>query len=230
MSKIPEPSAKVTAKDRAPALASIMGRLSARLAVAATGASAAVAIADTADRRLNPGLKQPFRILNGYILAAPVAVMDQAAAMQGPPVMQSLLQRIKHEPRMRRAADAPADDPAGKGINDEGDIDKASPGRDISKVRDPKPVRRQSLECPIDVILRTNFIIASSDKEIQKVIEQNKGSLQDAAISVLSTQSLDALDGANGREVVRKGIISKFNRLLGAEVIDQIYFTEFIVQ
>jgi hypothetical protein len=29
--------------------------------------------------------------------------MDQAAAMQGPPVMQSLLQRIKHEPGMRRA-------------------------------------------------------------------------------------------------------------------------------
>ena len=78
--------------------------------------------------------------------------------------------------------------------------------------------------------LRTNFVIASSDKEIQKLIEENKGSLQDAAITVLSTQSLDALDGANGREVVRKGIIRKFNDLLGAEVIDQIYFTEFIVQ
>lgn len=78
--------------------------------------------------------------------------------------------------------------------------------------------------------LRTNFIIASSDNNIQKVIEENKGSLQDAAIGVLSTQSLDALDGANGREVVRKGLISKFNRILGAEVIDQIYFTEFIVQ
>lgn len=78
--------------------------------------------------------------------------------------------------------------------------------------------------------LRTNFVIASSDKNLKKIIDENKGSLQDAAISVLSTQSLDALDGANGREVVRKGIISKFNRLLGAEVIDQIYFTEFIVQ
>mgnify|MGYP003343262430 FL=1 len=78
--------------------------------------------------------------------------------------------------------------------------------------------------------LRTNFVIAGSDKNLKKIIEENKGSLQDAAISVLSTQSLDALDGANGREVVRKGIISKFNRLLGAEVIDQIYFTEFIVQ
>jgi len=54
--------------------------------------------------------------------------MDQAAAMQGPPVMQSLLQRIKHEPRMRRTADTPADNPARKGVNDEGDIHKASPG------------------------------------------------------------------------------------------------------
>jgi flagellar FliL protein len=78
--------------------------------------------------------------------------------------------------------------------------------------------------------LRTNFIIASSDSNIQKIIEESKGSLQDAAITVLSTQSLDALDGANGREVVRKGIISRFNTVLGAEVIDQIYFTEFIVQ
>ncbi len=119
------------------------------------GERVVIAVADTADRRLNPGFKQPFRILNGYILAAPVAVMDQAAAMQGPPVVQSLLQRIKHEPRMRRAADTPADDPAGKGIDDEGDIDKASPGRDISKVRDPKPVRRRCLEFPIDVILWT---------------------------------------------------------------------------
>ena len=86
--------------------------------------------AETANRRFNPGFRPSFRISNRDILAAPVAVMDQAAAMQGPPVMQSLLQRIKHEPRMRRAADTPADDPAGKGIDDEGDIDKASPGRD----------------------------------------------------------------------------------------------------
>ena len=78
--------------------------------------------------------------------------------------------------------------------------------------------------------LRTNFIIASSDKDITKVIEDSKGSLKDAAITVLSTQSLDALDGANGREVVRKGLITRFNNVLGGEVIDQIYFTEFLIQ
>lgn len=37
-------------------------------------------------------------MLNGYMLATPAAVMDQAAAMQGPPFMQGMLQRIKHNP------------------------------------------------------------------------------------------------------------------------------------
>ncbi len=86
--------------------------------------------ADTTDRGLNPGLKQPFRIFYRDILPAPAAVMDQAAAMQGPPVMLGLLQRIKHEPRMRGAADASAGDPARSRVNDEGDIHKAGPGRD----------------------------------------------------------------------------------------------------
>jgi flagellar protein FliL len=78
--------------------------------------------------------------------------------------------------------------------------------------------------------LRTNFTVASSDPKIQDLIDDNISLLKDAAITVLTTQSLDALDGANGREVVRKGIISRFNNVLGGEAIDQIYFTEFLIQ
>ena len=55
-------------------------------------------VADAADRAFDPGLKQPFLICYRDTSAAPVAVMSQAAAMQAPPVKQSLLQRIKHEP------------------------------------------------------------------------------------------------------------------------------------
>jgi flagellar basal body-associated protein FliL len=61
-------------------------------------------------------------------------------------------------------------------------------------------------------------------------VKENESALRDAAISVLSSQSLGALDNANGREVVRQGLIARFNRLLGAEVVDQIYFSEFVVQ
>lgn len=78
--------------------------------------------------------------------------------------------------------------------------------------------------------LRANFEVASSDPKIADIVKENQSALRDAAISVLSSQSLNALDNANGREVVRKGLISRFNRLLGAEVVDQIYFSEFVVQ
>jgi flagellar basal body-associated protein FliL len=78
--------------------------------------------------------------------------------------------------------------------------------------------------------LRTNFTISSYDKNIAKLIEENKSELKDAAITVLSTQSLDALDGANGREVVRQGIKSRFNNVLGPTVINEIFFTEFLIQ
>jgi flagellar FliL protein len=78
--------------------------------------------------------------------------------------------------------------------------------------------------------LRTNFVIASADPKIGDIVKENESALRDAAISVLSSQSLGALDNANGREVVRQGLIARFNRLLGAEVVDQIYFSEFVVQ
>lgn len=78
--------------------------------------------------------------------------------------------------------------------------------------------------------LRTNFVVASADPKIADIVKENESALRDAAISVLSSQSLNALDNANGREVVRQGLISRFNRLLGAEVVDQIYFSEFVVQ
>ena len=78
--------------------------------------------------------------------------------------------------------------------------------------------------------LRANFAVSSSDPKIADIIKENESALKDAAITVLSSQSLGALDNANGQEIVRKGLISRFNRLLGAEVVDQIYFSEFVVQ
>jgi len=78
--------------------------------------------------------------------------------------------------------------------------------------------------------LRTNFKIASEDAKIADIMKENESPLRDAAITILSSQSPSALDNPNGREAVRKQLIAKFNSLLGAEVIDQIYFSEFVIQ
>lgn len=50
------------------------------------------------------------------------------------------------------------------------------------------------------------------------------------AINVLSSQTPASIENANGRDLVRKALISQFNRVLGAEVIDQVYFSEFVIQ
>ena len=78
--------------------------------------------------------------------------------------------------------------------------------------------------------LRTNFKVASADAKISNIMKENESPLRDAAITILSSQAPSALDNPNGREAVRKQLIAKFNSLLGAEVIDQIYFSEFVIQ
>ena len=52
-------------------------------------------------------------------LAALIAVMHQAAPLNGSAVMQRLLEGIEDETCMCRPGNAPTDDAPGEGINDE---------------------------------------------------------------------------------------------------------------
>jgi hypothetical protein len=56
-------------------------------------------------------------------------MMNQATAMNWSAVVERLLERVQDEAGMRRPAGAPADDPAGIGVDDEGDVDKARRSR-----------------------------------------------------------------------------------------------------
>lgn len=94
-------------------------------AVDRLGESVVVGIAHTADRQFDAGFRQAFGVANADTLRAPVGVMHQAAAMDGPPFVQGLFESIEDEARMRRPAYPPADDAAGMGIDDEGHIDEA---------------------------------------------------------------------------------------------------------
>src|SRR5271154_502442 len=50
---------------------------------------------------------------------------------------------------------SPADEPPRIGVDDEGDIDEAGPGRDIGKIGQPKPIRRRGVELSVHMIQRT---------------------------------------------------------------------------
>src|SRR4051794_37962438 len=81
--------------------------------------------------------------------------MDEAAAADGPALVQGLLQRVQHEAGVRRAGDTPADNAPRKNVDDEGDIDKTGPCRDVGKIGHPQGVRARRIELPIDAIKRT---------------------------------------------------------------------------
>src|SRR3546814_17071211 len=59
------------------------------------------AVADYADRWLDPDLGKAFGVLDRYILTAAVAVVDEAATMDRSPLVDSLFQGSQHETRMR---------------------------------------------------------------------------------------------------------------------------------
>ena len=69
-------------------------------------------------------------------------MMDQPRALDWAAFMDRLFECIQNKSRMWGGADAPADDLAGIGVDDESDINEPSPGCDIGEIRHPQHVRR----------------------------------------------------------------------------------------
>lgn len=72
------------------------------------GQSVVVAVADTADRRLDAGLGEALGVLDRQVLRSAVAVVDQAAPMGRTAIVERLFKRIQDEACVRRPAGAPA--------------------------------------------------------------------------------------------------------------------------
>lgn len=78
--------------------------------------------------------------------------------------------------------------------------------------------------------LRARFTLASSDANLELLVKKNENELRDVAIGVLSAQTLDSLEAPGARNGVRNELIAQFNHALHGELVEQIYFTEFVVQ
>ena len=81
-------------------------------------------------------------------------MMDQGAAGGATTGVQRLFQCNQDKVRVRGGRHLPADDAPGKHVDDEGDVGKALPGRDVGEVRDPQLIGAISPELPVDAIKR----------------------------------------------------------------------------
>jgi len=78
--------------------------------------------------------------------------------------------------------------------------------------------------------LKASFSLFSSNPDLQKIITDNKPHLLDVALNVLSSKSMGDLEAPGSKNLVRNDLIANFNQALNSEVIEQLYFSEFVVQ
>lgn len=78
--------------------------------------------------------------------------------------------------------------------------------------------------------LKTTFTAYSANKDLRKIIDENKNQLLDTALGVLSARSLADLEQPGAKNVVRNDLMANLNQALKSDLIEQIYFSEFVVQ
>jgi flagellar FliL protein len=78
--------------------------------------------------------------------------------------------------------------------------------------------------------LKASFSLFSSNPDLQKIITDNKSHLLDVALNVLSSKTMADLEAPGSKNLVRNDLIENFNQALNSDVIEQLYFSEFVVQ
>ena len=78
--------------------------------------------------------------------------------------------------------------------------------------------------------LKTTFTLHSENADLKKIVDQNKKQLVDVAITILGSRTLAELDQPGSKNVVRSDLIANFNQAMKSNLVEQIYFSEFVIQ
>jgi flagellar FliL protein len=76
--------------------------------------------------------------------------------------------------------------------------------------------------------LKTSFVVKG--KQVRTVFEADKVRLADATLGVLSAVTLAELEQAGSRNILRGKLVNAYNQTLGKHVVDQVFFTDFVIQ
>lgn len=78
--------------------------------------------------------------------------------------------------------------------------------------------------------LKVSFKTASSRQDLSRRIDQNRAAVLDTVLSTLSTRTLTELEGPGVRNAIRNALIENINDVVGNNMVEELYFTEFVVQ
>jgi flagellar protein FliL len=78
--------------------------------------------------------------------------------------------------------------------------------------------------------LKATFTVFSSNADLEKLMTDNKSHLLDVTLNVLSSKTLADLEAPGAKNLLRSDLIANFNQVLNSEVVEQLYFSEFVIQ
>ncbi len=78
--------------------------------------------------------------------------------------------------------------------------------------------------------LKTSFTVTGADATFKPAFETNKARLTDVTLNVLSALSLADLEEPGSKNLLRDKLVAAYNQTLGRHVVDQVYFSDFLVQ
>jgi len=78
--------------------------------------------------------------------------------------------------------------------------------------------------------LMSSITLVGSRAGFKETVEENKDQLLDLANTALASRTISDLEKPGSRNLIRSELLSIFNNALGANVVQEIYFTEFAIQ
>lgn len=78
--------------------------------------------------------------------------------------------------------------------------------------------------------LKVSFNVEGKNSAANEKIDKRYAELVDASITILSSLTMPELDNPGSKAVVRGRLIAAFNDLLKAPLVEQVFFSDFVVQ
>ena len=79
--------------------------------------------------------------------------------------------------------------------------------------------------------LKTSFVVTGvKNVSTKDLFEADKAKLTDITLNVLSSLSLADLEEPGSKNVLREKLVASYNQALGKRVVEQVYFSDFVIQ
>lgn len=79
--------------------------------------------------------------------------------------------------------------------------------------------------------LKTSFIVTGvGGKSVKGTFENQKAKLTDITLNVLSSLTLADLEEPGSKNVLREKLVAAYNQALGKRLVEQVYFSDFVIQ